>query len=301
MKYILCFLLVTAGFFILFDIKLSDIFIKPFDGKRRIRKQIRIITGKKKGSIERTLDNAKEMLIASNMEKQARRYRIMALIFAFLGMIIGLAIDNLLVSIVLGIGLATIPLVIIYIRTGEYTKALNEKLENALNTITNTYVQSGELISSIEKSIYLIPAPIDVIFKQFLVNVNLDNNIVKAIQKLSYKIDNRYFRDWCYVLTQCQHDSSLRIALLSIVSRLSEMRILKMQADTTIKKHINEYVLITLIVLSAIPITSMMMHEWWEVLTTSLVGKVTLAIVLAGVLICSIWVASMFTKKAGEE
>jgi hypothetical protein len=74
-----------------------------------------------------------------------------------------------------------------------------------------------------------------------------------------------------------------------------------MQADTTIKKHINEYMLITLIVLSAIPITFMMMHEWWEVLTTSLVGKVTLAVVLAGVLICSIWVASMFTKKVGEE
>lgn len=257
MKYILCFLLVTAGFFVLLNIKLSDIFIKPFnknniklsdihikpfDEKRKIRKQIRIITGKKKGSLERTLDNAKEMLIASNMEKQARRYKVMAFVFAFAGVIIGLAIDNILVSVVLGIGLATIPLVIIYIRTGEYTKALNEKLENALNTITNNYVQSGELISSIEKSVHLIPAPIDVVFKQFLVDINLDNNIVKAIHKLSNKIDNRYFRDWCYVLSQCQYDSSLRVALLSIVSRLSEMKILRMQADTIIKKHIGEYV-----------------------------------------------------------
>lgn len=301
MNYIISFLLVTTGLLTLFNVTLADIFIRPFDEKRRINKQIRFITGKKKNSIERTIDNAKEMLVSSHMEKQVSRYRIMAIIFAFAGILIGYILDNLLVAIVLGVGLSSIPLVIIYIRTGEYEKALNEKLENAMNTITNNYVQSAELISSVEKSINYIPSPLDSIFRQFLVDVNLDNDIQKAIQRMSYKIDNRYFRDWCNILKQCQYDSSLRVALLSIVSRLSEMRILKMQSASIIKKHINEYVLISVVVLGSIPVTAMMMHEWWIVLTTSVVGKITLAVVLAGALFCSVWVASMFTKKVGDE
>ena len=301
MNYIISFLLITTGLFTLFRVTLADIFIKPFDEKRRIKRQIRYITGKKKSSIERTIDNAKEMLVSSNMEKQVKRYRIMAIMLAFTGMIIGLSLDNLLAAIVLGIGLASIPLIIIYIRTGEYEIVLNEKLENAMNTITNNYVQSAELISSIEKSIEYISSPLRRIFEQFLVDVNLDSDVQKAIQKMSYKVDNRYFRDWCNILKQCQFDSSLRVALLSIVSRLSEMRILKMQSDTIIKKHINEYVLIAVVVLGSIPVTAMMMHEWWIVLTTSVVGKITLAVVLAGALFCSVWVASMFTKKVGGE
>ena len=301
MNYIISFLLVTTGLFALFRVTLADIFIKPFDEKRRLKRQVRYITGKKKSSIERTIDNAKEMLISSNMEKQATRYRIMAIALGFTGVLIGLSLDNVLVAVILGIGLASVPLVIIYIRTGEYEKVLNEKLENAMNTITNNYVQSAELISSVEKSIEYISPPLRKIFEQFLVDVNLDSDVQKAIQKMSYKVDNRYFRDWCNILKQCQFDSSLRVALLSIVSRLSEMRILKMQSDTIIKKHINEYVLIAVVVLGSIPVTAMMMNEWWIVLTTSVVGKITLAIVLAGALFCSVWVASMFTKKVGDE
>ena len=301
MNYIISFILVTTGLFVLFRVTLADIFIKPFDEKRRIKRQIRYITGKKKSSIERTIDNAKEMLTSSNMEKQAARYRIMAIALGFTGVLIGLSLDNLLAAVILGVGLASVPLVIIYIRTGEYEKVLNEKLENAMNTITNNYVQSAELISSIEKSIEYISLPLRRIFEQFLVDVNLDSDVQKAIQKMSYKVDNRYFRDWCNILKQCQFDSSLRVALLSIVSRLSEMRILKMQSDTIIKKHINEYVLIAVVVLGSIPVTAMMMNEWWIVLTTSVVGKITLAIVLAGALFCSVWVASMFTKKVGDE
>ena len=301
MNYIISFLLVTTGLFALFRVTLADIFIKPFDEKRRLKRQVRYITGKKKSSIERTIDNAKEMLISSNMEKQATRYRIMAIALGFTGVLIGLSLDNVLVAVILGIGLASVPLVIIYIRTGEYEKVLNEKLENAMNTITNNYVQSAELISSVEKSIEYISPPLRKIFEQFLVDVNLDSDVQKAIQKMSYKVDNRYFRDWCNILKQCQFDSSLRVALLSIVSRLSEMRILKMQSDTIIKKHINEYVLIAVVVLGSIPVTAMMMNEWWIVLTTSVVGKITLSVVLAGALFCSVWVASMFTKKVGDE
>lgn len=300
MKFILCFLLVTAGLFILTGVSLGDILIRPFDEKRRIKRQIRRITGKKRDSIERILHAARQMLIASDMEKQIKRYKTMSILFSACGIFIGFLLNNLLVSIVLGVGFSAIPLVIIYFRTGEYIKILNEKLENSLNTVTNNYLHSGELISSVKKSIYLIPAPIDVVFKEFLVDVSLDDDVVKAINKMSTKIDNRYFDDWCHVLVQCQHDNSLRIALSGIVTRLSEMRILKMQADTIMKKHINEYVLITVVVLSAIPIAAIMMNEWWVMLTTSTLGKITLATVFAGVLACSVWVAKLLTGKTGE-
>lgn len=82
LSYIICFVLITTGLFLLFNVTFGDTFIRPFDKNRIIKRQIRFITGKKKGSIERTIDTAKEMLVSSNMQKKATRYRVMAIVFA---------------------------------------------------------------------------------------------------------------------------------------------------------------------------------------------------------------------------
>ncbi len=303
MMHILSTLLIIAGLFLCFKVRLYDIFVQPFEKQRKLKRQIKRITGKQKSSTERTIDNAKQMLIASGMETQIKRYKGLSIILSTTGVLIGFAINNLLVSIVLGVGFACIPLVLIYIRTGEYVRILNEKLESSLNTVTNNYLQTGDLILSVEKSVTLIPAPIERVFKEFLVAVYVDSNVIKAIRNMSGKIDNRYFKDWCNVLVQSHHDKSLRIALSGIVKRLSEMRIMQMQADTIMKKHVNEYILIVAIVLGSIPVAAMMMPEWWTMLTCTLAGKITLAVVLGSITACSVWVARLFTplKQGGGE
>ena len=298
---ILCVLLITTGLFLLFKVRLSEI-AKSLHRLREKKKRIRRITGKQKGKLEATLDSAKEMLTAAGMSGQVASYRWAAAILALLGLLIGLALDNVLAAMVLAAGLGCSPLIVIRIRTGDYIRSLDEKLENAMGTVTNSYAASGDLIYAVQNSLHLLPSPLEGVFRQFYIETQLvDSDMVKAIHRLRERIDNRYWRDWCDVLIQCQRDRQLRYALPGIVGRLGEMRRVQMETDTVIRKQLGDYIVTVMIVLGAIPLMGAMMPDWYRMLTTTLAGKITLAVVLAAVLATAVWVAQLYSPVEGGE
>jgi len=302
---ILCALLITAGLFCLFKVRPSDIagkFAKPFERRRDKMKRIRRITGKPKGKLAATTDDAKEMLSAAGMGGQIASYRWAAVILALFGLLLGLALDNIPAALVLAAGLGCSPLIVIRIRTGDYVRSLNEKLESAMGTVTNSYIASGDLIGTVQSSLHLLPAPLDGVFRQFYAETQLiDSDVVKALHRLRDRIDNRYWRDWCDVLVQCQRDRQLRFALSGIVARLGEMRRVQTETDTTIRKQLGDYIITVMIVLGAIPLMGAMMPDWYEMLTTTPAGKITLAVVLAAVLATAVWVARLYRPVEGGE
>jgi len=298
---ILCVLLITAGLFLLFKVRMSEI-AKPLQRLREKKKRIRRITGKPKGRLEATVDSAKEMLTAAGMSGQIASYRWAAVLLALLGLLIGLALDNVFAAMVLTAGLACAPLIVIRIRTGDYIRNLDEKLENAMGTVTNSYVASGDLIGAVQSSLHLLPSPLEGVFRQFYVETQLvDSDVIKAIHRLCDRIGNRYWRDWCDVLIQCQRDRQLRYALPGIVGRLGEMRRVQMETDTVIRKQLGDYIVTVMIVLGAIPLMGAMMPDWYSMLTTTLPGKITLAMVLAAVLATAVWVAQLYRPVEGGE
>lgn len=298
---ILCVLLLTTGLFLLFKIRLSEI-AKPLHRQREKKKRIRRITGKPKRKLEATLDSAKEMLTAAGMSGQVASYRWASAILALIGLLIGLALDNVLAAMVLAAGLGCSPLIVIRIRTGDYIRSLDEKLENAMGTVTNSYAASGDLIYAVQNSLHLLPSPLEGVFRQFYTETQLiDSDVIKAIHRLRERIDNRYWRDWCDVLVQCQRDRQLRYALPGIVGRLGEIRRVQMETDTVIRKQIGDYIVTVMIVLGAIPLMGAMMPDWYSMLTTTLAGKITLAVVLAAVLATAVWVAQLYRPVEGGE
>ncbi len=305
MIQILCVLIITVGLFYIFKVRPSDMmhsFAKPFERQRKRDRQVRRITGKPKGKLAATVDNAKEMLSTAGMGGQIGSYRWAAIILALLGLLLGLALDNILVALVLAAGMGCTPLIVIRIRTGDYIRSLNEKLESAMGTVTNSYVASGDLIGAVQNSLHLLPAPLGIIFRLFYAETQLvDSDVVKALHRLRERIDNRYWRDWCDVLVQCQRDRQLRYALSGIVGRLGEMRRVQMETDTTIRKQIGDYIVTVMIVLGAIPLMCAMMPDWYDMLTTTLAGKITLAVVLAAVLATAVWVAQLYHPVEGGE
>jgi tight adherence protein B len=302
---ILCALLITVGLLYLFKVRPSDMagkLAKPFKLRRDKMKRIRRITGKPKGKLAVTVDNAKEMLSAAGMGGQIASYRWAAVILALLGLLMGLALNNIPAALVLAAGLGCSPLIVIRIRTGDYVRGLNEKLESAMGTVTNSYVVSGDLIGAVQSSLHLLPAPLDGVLRQFYAETQLiDSDVVKAIHRLRDRIDNRYWYDWCDVLVQCQRDRQLRYALSGIVARLGEMRRVQMETDTTIRKQLGDYIVTVMIVLGAIPLMGAMMPDWYDMLTTTLAGKITLAVVLAAVLATAVWVARLYRPVEGGE
>lgn len=302
---VLCALLIIAGLFLLLGIRpsdLSDRLSKPFKRYKEKKQRIRRITGAPKGKLSATVDNAKEMLLAAGMGEQIDAYKWAAVILAVLGLLSGLALDNLLAALVLVAGLGCAPLIVIRIRTGDYVRSLREKMESAMGTVTNSYIALGDLIGAVASSLRLLPAPLDGVFRQFFNETQLiDSDIVKALRRMRERIDNRYWRDWCDVLIQCQRDKQLRYALPGIVSRLGEMRRIQMETDTTIRKQISDYIITVMIVLGAIPLMGAMMPEWYAMLTTTVAGKITLAVVLAAILATAIWVARLYRPVEGGE
>lgn len=302
---ILCALLMITGLFLLLGIHPSDVigkFSKPFFRHKEKKRRIRRITGKPIGRLAATVDNAKEMLTASGMGEQIGAYRWASVIMAALGLLFGLALNNILAALVLAAGLGCAPLIVIRIRTSDYIRSLHEKLESAMGTVTNSYISSGDLIGAVESSLRLIPSPVDNVFRQFYTETQLvDSDVVKALRRMRERIDNRYWRDWCDVLIQCQRDRQLRFALSGIVSRLGEMRRVQMETDTTIRKQMSDYIITVMIVLGSIPLMGAMMPDWYAMLTTTTAGKITLAVILAAILATAIWVARLYRPVEGGE
>jgi Flp pilus assembly protein TadB len=293
-------LLLAAGLFIL----LGDAagIKEKFKAIRERKSRNRYISGKPKGKISVTIDQAKEMLTASGMGGQISRYKWAAVILAAIGVVIGSALNNLPVALVLAIGLGASPLVIIRIRTGDYLRSLHEKWESAMSTVTNAYIASGDLIGAVENSLHLFPAPVDTMFKQFYAETQIiDSDVIKALRRLRERIGNRYWRDWIGVLIQCQRDRQMRYALSGIVVRLGEMRRVQMETDTALRKHLGDYIVTVLIVLGAIPLMGAMMPDWYAMLTTTPAGQITLAAVLAAILATAVWVSRLYRPMEGGD
>ena len=301
----LCALLIIAGLFLMFRLRPADVtgwFARPVLRHRKRKESIRRITGKPKGRLGKTLDDTQAMLLAANMGGQIASYQWAAVALAVVGLLIGLALDNLPAALVLVAGLGASPLIVIRIRTGDYIRNLHERLESTMGTVTNSYLASGDLIGAVESSLHLLPPPLDGIFRQFHAETQLvDSDVGKALQRMRERIDNRYWGDWCDVLFQCRRDRQLRFALPGIVSRLGEMRRAQMEADTAIRKHIGDYIITVLLVVGAIPLMGAMMPDWYVMLTETPAGKITLAVVLAAVLAASIWVAQLYRPVEGGD
>ena len=287
-------ILIIAGLFFIFRVDavvFLDLLTKPFQKRQAMKNRVNRIKGKEPGAIQRQINNIKEMLDSANMGGNIRRYQLTAIMLAVVGFLIGTAIDNILAAIVLAFGLAMIPIFIIQIRTGEYIRNLNESVETALSVVTSAYVQSGDLIDAVKTSLRAIPSPMDDIFKRFLVDVELINsNVVQALYNMSDRVDRRYFKDWCSVAIQSQSDRELRYAMPGIVERLSEYRQVQLETDTAMRRMYMEYGLIVGIIFVSVPVMGLLMPDWINALLYTLVGKITLAVVLLTIFLCTIGV-----------
>lgn len=135
-----CTLLLTAGLFLLLNIQPRDfvqVLLKPILRRRLRRQRIRALTGAKAGPVQRQIEAAGLMLEQSGMDDKRVGYAWASVILAALGLLAGIWIDNLLAAIILAAGLAALPLIIIFFRTGEYIRALAEKMETTMSILTN--------------------------------------------------------------------------------------------------------------------------------------------------------------------
>lgn len=287
-------MLMIVGLFLIFrvdPVEFISLLTKPWHKRRNTKERVDRIVGKTPSRLRQMLNNSKEMLESANMGSDIRRYQLGAVLLGVAGILIGTAMDNLMAAIVLALGMAVIPFIYIQLKTGIYLRDLNESIETALSVVTSAYVQSGDLIDAVKSSLKAIPAPMDDVFRKFLVEVEMiDSNVVAALYNMSSRVNNRHFKEWCAAARHSQSDREIRYTMPGIVEHLSEYRQVQMETDTAMRRMYTDYGLMVVVILGAIPLMAMIMPGWFDALIHTVAGKIALSIVLLAIFLCTIGV-----------
>lgn len=177
----------------------------------------------------------------------------------------------------------------IYIRQKgiRFKKMINEELETALSIITNSYIRNENIILSVEENINYIHYPIKGIFSGFIFNCDyVSSDLRQNLKKLRMSIDNSVFQEWCSALIACQSDSSLKYTLLSIVKKLSYIRIVSVRLDSVLYEPIREFVFMVIILTFNIPVFYVLNRQWYYILTKTMYGHIVLAFVIGIIAFC---------------
>jgi Flp pilus assembly protein TadB len=288
---ILITLLLIAGFFILFGIGPS-VFAKitgRLERAEKRRRKIEDITSKPPGAIRRRIMQAEQMLESAGLEEEWPRYRLASVFLAVLGVVIGLALDNVFLALVMVPVMAMLPLIIINFRTVQYIRKMGEGAQTAMTVVTNAYRMNEDFISAVRESLPNLQQPMLGIFRTFLSDVEMiDPNVTDAIRKMRGKVRNRYWQAWCDTLMECQTDRALREVLGTILKRMSMTQRLQMELDTLVRSNYIYFITEVLLVVLVPLLIGFIIPDYTALLFGTVPGKITLAAAIAALFLAAL-------------
>lgn len=210
----------------------------------------------------------------------------MVVIAAFIGYGVGKFLFNgNLLATATAIVLLPVPYIILNVRSRWYKRNQDELLENSMNLITNSYLGCNDIITAVNENLNKL----DIYrpFAEFVTDVTLiDSNIKRALRKLELKINNKYFSEWIDILVLSQEKSGdYRFILPAVVQSMNDAKRLQIEADTVMMSVWRDYFTAILLSFSIIPLLRWSNAAWFDILTTSFVGKILILLMLIMTLI----------------
>ena len=284
MLILIAFILFIAGSFILFEIKpgeFAEALAIPFQKKSHsIRKKVTEVTNPKEiEGIKKLVFESKEVLRATNKEEMFTLVSVISVSLFILGIFLSITMSNFFLLPVLSVGMAIIPFAYVMFLSNKWKKELNAELETALSIITTSYLRSEDILSAFEENINYINPPVADVFKGFLAQTKLINSNIKlAFEKLKTKIDHEVFQEWCDVLIACQDDKNMKVTLVPIVSKLSDMRVVGAELEYMLYEPVKEFITMAILLVGNIPLMYFLNRNWYNTLMHTGIGKLVLAI-----------------------
>ena len=279
--YFMIFALLTAGVFFIAG-------IKPFQRKTTISLSRQVLSEKKKQIDERFVKlNLHERLMTaiestitmsgSNMNN----FWLLVLLSGVAGFGLGkfLFTVNSLALMAVAI-LLPMPYLYFKVKSRWYKRNQDELLENTMSMITNTYVGCNDIIKAVNDN--LSKLDIQKPFAEFVTDVTLiDSNVRRALRRLELKISNKYFSEWIDILVLTQEKSGdMRFILPTVVDSMNDAKRLQIEADTLMMNVWKEYFMSIALAFSIIPILRASNDQWFEILVTTMVGKLLITLML---------------------
>ena len=251
--------------------------IEPNDSMRD--EAIAIRGNKKKHGLYKTLVKMKNALEVTGKSKQFTLACFLSLVLFAGGAVLSIIIGNVFLLPVLAVTGALVPFFYTTSTLSYYEKHTKEELETTLSIITTSYIRSDDIVSAVKENLVYIKPPLRDVFRTFEIEATaVSANIKRALYNLREKVDNEIFREWCETLIQCQDDRTLKDTLLSVVAKLTDVRIVNSELKTMLSSARNEYWMMVLLVVGNIPLLYFLNKDWYAALMYTVFGKVVLAI-----------------------
>lgn len=176
--------------------------------------------------------------------------------------------------------LLPMPYLYFKVKSRWYKRNQDDLLENTMSMITNTYVGCNDIIKAVNDNLYKLD--IQKPFAEFITDVTLiDSNVRRALRRLELKIGNKYFSEWIDILVLAQEKSGdMRFILPTVVDGMNDAKRLQIEADTLMMNVWKEYFMSIALAFSIIPILRTSNAQWFEILVTTMIGKILIILML---------------------
>lgn len=265
--------------------------------KDSLREKVRAIRGnKKKHGIYKTLLKMKTALEVTGKSKQFSLACFLSLVGFAGGMILSLIIDNIFLLPVFSVTFGLLPFFYIAHTLSYYDKHTKEELETTLSIITTSYMRSDDILLSVRENLSYIKPPLREVFLSFVGDATaVTSNTKRALYNLKEKVDNEIFKEWCDTLIQCQDDRTLKDTLQSVVSKLTDVRVVNNELKTMLINARNEYWMMVFLVVGNIPLLYLLNKDWFHTLLFTTAGKAVLGVCGVVILITALFMMK-YTK-----
>lgn len=287
---LICFVLIAAGLFALFDIHLNDILVALSRQKAvTLSDELNVLTGTPaKGFFNRESYEIEQLLKSTGREGKFELIKKSSVILFAVGAVLALLLDNVYMVPILGIGFALMPMWYIRSTANVYKKHLNEELETAISVITTSYLRTDDLVRSIKENLPFINPPVKTNFETFVYEAEMINaSLISAINSLKMKVPNRVFHEWCNTLIQCQSDRTMKNTLPTTIQKFSDIRVVQSELDAMMNGPRQEAITMMFLVVANIPLLYFLNQDWFHTLMFSTPGKIALAL-CAGIILFAI-------------
>jgi len=281
--YLIGFLLISAGIILLLGLTpemMTDDIMKFVSPKQTLRDKILISQGRKKShKLTKEILHIRDALTATGKGKQFTIACAASVVLLVVGCILAVVLDNPFLIPVVAVAFAILPFAYIKNTISAYDKHIKEEMETALSIITTSYIRSDDIVGAVNENITYLKPPLKEIFQSFVgETMMISSDIKDALRNLKDKIDNDIYKEWCDTLISCQDDRTLNDTLLSVVGKLTDVRIVNNDLKTMLGEVKKEYWMMVLLVVGNIPLLYALNKDWYNVLMISLPGKIVLAV-----------------------
>lgn len=279
---------IAAGLLLFFRVNpvtlVKHVFATGESNPQNIQELILAANGKKKTRpFSKAFEQMKKVLTLTDRAEQYQKYCGFALACAIVGVVVAIALDNLLLlPLLAAFGLLTPPLYI-FVTAAPYAKRINTQAGTAISMVTSTYIRTENLPLSVKSNLPIMRGPIKKVFTKFWTQTEyVSADVEKSIQDMSGEFQNDTFREWCKVMELCQHDRSQIGMLQPLLNKQHNIEIVQIAIDSDAPSQLKDCRSIALLVLASYGLLAVYNVNCLLYMFTTIPGKV----VTAGVIAC---------------